>query len=56
MLKLTILTVTNSRHAETDYVDTTNSRQDVLKLIILTVTNSRHAETDYFDHDKFKTC
>jgi hypothetical protein len=51
MLKVTILTMSHSSHAETFvlYIPW-------LKLTIWTMTRSSLAETDNFDHNIFQTC
>jgi hypothetical protein len=47
MLKLTIVTITFSRHAETDNFDH-KCIPDMLKLTILTMTYYSHAEDEKF--------
>jgi hypothetical protein len=48
MLKLTLLTVTHSSHAETDDFDLDTFQPCMLKLTILIMKYSSQAETDIF--------
>jgi hypothetical protein len=68
MPKWTILTMTYSRHAETDdfdhviyncHAETDNFDHDTssnAETDHLTMKHSSHAETDDFDHDTFQSC
>jgi hypothetical protein len=54
MLKLTLLTMTHSSHAETDDFDLDTFQPCMLKLTILIMTYSSQAETYDFDLDTFQ--